>query len=142
MPAWQLSNSTTLSATAVLGQPDFTSPICDDLVLSSEQQLCHPVGVAVDNRSGLLFVADGDNNRVLNGRVRRSLQTPNPRPWFLDSRASPSAGNAPALPPPARFVIQMASRWIYLGTCLWPTPTMIAYSGLVLRFRMTWRLTW
>ena len=65
MQAWQLSNSAPLSATVVLGQPDFTSPICDNPVLSPEQQLCHPVGVAVDNRSGLLFVADGDNNRVL-----------------------------------------------------------------------------
>ncbi len=53
------------SATALLGQPNFTSPTCNNPGLTDSQQLCHPVGVAIDNRSGNLFVADGDNNRVL-----------------------------------------------------------------------------
>jgi len=51
-----------LSANAELGQPDFTSSTCDNPALSPSQQLCHPVGVAVNNANGLLFVADGDNN--------------------------------------------------------------------------------
>jgi DNA-binding beta-propeller fold protein YncE len=59
------TSSTTLTADAVLGQPDFTTPTCDNPLLSPSQQLCHPVGVAVDSSSGLLFVADGDNNRIL-----------------------------------------------------------------------------
>jgi DNA-binding beta-propeller fold protein YncE len=54
-----------LTANAELGQPNFTSPTCDNPVLSPAQQLCHPVGVAVNNANGLLFVADGDNNRGL-----------------------------------------------------------------------------
>ncbi len=54
-----------LTANAELGQPNFTSPTCDNPALSPAQQLCHPVGVAVNNANGLLFVADGDNNRGL-----------------------------------------------------------------------------
>jgi sugar lactone lactonase YvrE len=54
-----------LTANAELGQPNFTSPTCDNTGLSPAQQLCHPVGVAVNNANGLLFVADGDNNRGL-----------------------------------------------------------------------------
>src|SRR5438552_7007517 len=54
-----------ITADAELGQPNFTSPTCDNPVLSPSQQLCHPVGVAVNNANGLLFVADGDNNRGL-----------------------------------------------------------------------------
>ena len=50
---------------AELGQPDFTTLTCNNPLLSPAQQLCHPTGVAVDNNSGLLFVADGDNNRIL-----------------------------------------------------------------------------
>ena len=53
------------TADAVLGQPNFTSSICDNPALATNQQLCHPVGVAVDKRSGMLFVSDGDDNRVL-----------------------------------------------------------------------------
>ncbi len=54
-----------ITADAELGQPNFTSPTCDNPALSPSQQLCHPVGVAVNNANGLLFVADGDNNRGL-----------------------------------------------------------------------------
>jgi len=54
-----------LTANAELGQPNFISPTCDNPALSPAQQLCHPVGVAVNNANGLLFVADGDNNRGL-----------------------------------------------------------------------------
>ena len=54
-----------IAANAELGQPNFTSPTCDNPVLSPAQQLCHPVGVAINNPNGLLFVADGDNNRGL-----------------------------------------------------------------------------
>ena len=54
-----------ITADAELGQPDFTSPTCDNPALSASQQLCHPVGVAVNDANGLLFVADGDNNRGL-----------------------------------------------------------------------------
>ena len=53
------------AASDVLGQPNFTSPTCNNPVLTSRQQLCHPVGIAVDNGSGRMFVSDGDNNRVL-----------------------------------------------------------------------------
>ncbi len=53
------------SAIAILGQPNFSSPTCNNPGLTNSQQLCHPVGVALDNRSGRLFVADGDNNRAL-----------------------------------------------------------------------------
>ena len=53
------------TASAELGQPGFTTSTCDNPLLTSPQQLCHPAGVAVDNHSGLLFVADGDNNRIL-----------------------------------------------------------------------------
>jgi DNA-binding beta-propeller fold protein YncE len=53
------------AANAVLGQPNFTSPTCNNPLLTSRQRLCHPVGVAVDIGSGRLFVSDGDNNRVL-----------------------------------------------------------------------------
>ncbi|PYV26332.1 MAG: hypothetical protein DMG24_07295 [Acidobacteria bacterium] len=61
----QATSSRAFTADAVLGQPSFTTPTCNNPVLGSSQQLCHPVGVAVDESSGLLFVADGDNNRVL-----------------------------------------------------------------------------
>ncbi|PYV69869.1 MAG: hypothetical protein DMG96_32980 [Acidobacteria bacterium] len=54
-----------LTANAELGQPNFTSSTCDNPALSPSQQLCHPVGVAVNNANGPLFVADGDNNRGL-----------------------------------------------------------------------------
>src|SRR5438477_10798165 len=63
--AWQLTHTKTLTAAAELGQPDFTSSICNNPALTPAQQLCHPAGVAVDNNSGRLFVADGDNNRIL-----------------------------------------------------------------------------
>ena len=53
------------TADAVLGQPNFTSPTCNNPVLTSNQQLCHPVGVALDPRSERLLVSDGDNNRML-----------------------------------------------------------------------------
>ena len=53
------------TADAELGQPGFTTPACNNPLLSPAQQLCHPAGVAVDNNSGRLFVADGDNNRIL-----------------------------------------------------------------------------
>jgi len=53
------------TADAVLGQPDFTSSACDNPALATNQQLCQPVSVAVDNMSGMLFVSDGDDNRVL-----------------------------------------------------------------------------
>ena len=61
----QSSPSSQVTANAELGQPNFTSPTCDNPALSPAQQLCHPVGVAVSNANGLLFVADGDNNRGL-----------------------------------------------------------------------------
>ena len=54
-----------LSATAELGQPNFTSSACDNPALTPRQMLCHPVGVGVNNANDLLFVADGDNNRLL-----------------------------------------------------------------------------
>jgi DNA-binding beta-propeller fold protein YncE len=53
------------TASAILGQPNFNGSTCDNPALTSRQRLCHPVGVAVDANSGRLFVADGDNNRVL-----------------------------------------------------------------------------
>jgi sugar lactone lactonase YvrE len=53
------------AANAILGQPNFNGSTCDNPALNSRQKLCHPVGVAVDNNSGRLFVSDGDNNRVL-----------------------------------------------------------------------------
>ncbi len=59
------ATSTTLTANAELGQPNFTSPTCDNPLLSPSQQLCHPVGVGVNNSNGQLYVTDGDNNRVL-----------------------------------------------------------------------------
>src|SRR5207245_8386915 len=62
----QSSQSSQLTANAELGQPNFTSSTCDNPALSPSQQLCHPVGVAVNSANGLLFVADGDNNR---GRI-------------------------------------------------------------------------
>lgn len=61
----QSSQSSQLTANAELGQPNFTSSTCDNPALSPSQQLCHPVGVAVNSANGLLFVADGDNNRGL-----------------------------------------------------------------------------
>jgi len=54
-----------ITADAELGQPSFTSSTCDNPSLSPSAQLCHPVGVAVNSANGLLFVADGDNNRGL-----------------------------------------------------------------------------
>jgi DNA-binding beta-propeller fold protein YncE len=54
-----------ITANTELGQANFTSSTCDNPALSPAQQLCHPVGVAVNNANGLLFVADGDNNRGL-----------------------------------------------------------------------------
>ena len=54
-----------LSANAELGQPNFTSSTCDNPALTPRQMLCHPVGVGVNNANDLLFVADGDNNRIL-----------------------------------------------------------------------------
>jgi DNA-binding beta-propeller fold protein YncE len=61
----QSSQSSQLTANAELGQPNFTSSTCDSPALSPSQQLCHAVGVAVNSANGLLFVADGDNNRGL-----------------------------------------------------------------------------
>ena len=61
----QSSQSSQLTANAELGQPNFTSSTCDNPALSPSQQLCHPVGVAVNSANGLLLVADGDNNRGL-----------------------------------------------------------------------------
>ena len=58
-------SSTQLSANAELGQPNFTSSPCDNPALTLRQMLCHPVGVGVNVANDLLFVADGDNNRVL-----------------------------------------------------------------------------
>src|SRR2546428_13156866 len=60
-----LHSQAQLTANAELGQPNFTSSTCDNPALSPSQQLCHPVGVAVNSANGLLLVADGDNNRGL-----------------------------------------------------------------------------
>jgi len=52
-------------ADLVIGQPDIYSADCNaGNVSPSADTLCNPDGVAVDN-SGNLYVADGDNNRVL-----------------------------------------------------------------------------
>ncbi len=50
-------------ANLVIGQPDFYSTSCNSSGISASS-LCNPVGVAVDG-SGNLYVADTDNNRVL-----------------------------------------------------------------------------
>ena len=50
-------------ADLVIGQPDFYSTTCNSSGISASS-LCNPVGVAVDG-SGNLYVADTDNNRVL-----------------------------------------------------------------------------
>jgi hypothetical protein len=42
-----------LTANAELGQPNFTSPTCDNAALSPAQQLCHSVGVAVNNATAV-----------------------------------------------------------------------------------------
>ena len=59
------SSTQLLSANAELGQPNFTSSPCDNPALTPRQMLCHPVGVGVNIANDLLFVADGDNNRIL-----------------------------------------------------------------------------
>jgi sugar lactone lactonase YvrE len=51
------------AANLVIGQPDFSSVVCDNGGVSS-QTLCKPSGVAVDS-GGNLYVADSGNNRVL-----------------------------------------------------------------------------
>jgi sugar lactone lactonase YvrE len=57
--------SAQLAANAELGQPNFTSSTCDNPILKPARMLCHPVGVGVNNTNGLLFVAAGDDNRIL-----------------------------------------------------------------------------
>lgn len=57
--------SAQLSANAELGQPNFRSSICDNPALTPRQMLCHPAELGVNNGNDLLFVADGDNNRLL-----------------------------------------------------------------------------
>ena len=52
------------AADLVIGQPDFSSGACDQGGNPSANDLCDPIGVAVDD-SGNLYVADSDNSRVL-----------------------------------------------------------------------------
>jgi len=49
------------NADGVLGQPDFTS----GAAATSQSGMSEPLGVAVDNSSGTLYVADWGNSRVL-----------------------------------------------------------------------------
>jgi len=59
--------STNAAADNVFGQGgDFTSDFCnfDGAFTGSENNLCNPAGVAVDT-SGNIFIADEDNNRML-----------------------------------------------------------------------------
>jgi sugar lactone lactonase YvrE len=58
-------NSPQPTANAELGHLNFATPTCDDPAVPPAAQLCHPVGVTVNNANDLLFVADGDNNRGL-----------------------------------------------------------------------------
>jgi sugar lactone lactonase YvrE len=51
------------AAAIVIGQPDFVTTTCNTYGRTS-QSLCYPQGVAVDS-SGNLWVADANNNRVL-----------------------------------------------------------------------------
>ena len=51
-------------ADRVFGQPNFTSSSCNQGATPSASTLCGPNGVALDG-SGNLFVADGNNHRVL-----------------------------------------------------------------------------
>src|SRR5204863_6315586 len=62
---WLPLQAEEIKAEAVLGHKDFVTPDCNDPALPPSATLCHGVGVTVDPRSGKLFVADGDNNRVL-----------------------------------------------------------------------------
>ena len=61
---WLPLQAEEIKAEAVLGHKDFVTPDCNDPALPPSATLCHGVGVTVDPRSGKLFVADGDNNRV------------------------------------------------------------------------------
>ena len=54
-----------LSANAELGHLNSTTATCDDPAVPPAAELCHPVGVGANNQIEVLFVADGDNNRVL-----------------------------------------------------------------------------
>jgi len=63
-----LLNSNGALADIVIGQPDFTSGLCNNPATAigglSKKSLCHPSAVAVDS-AGNLYVADTGNNRVL-----------------------------------------------------------------------------
>jgi hypothetical protein len=64
---WRDAASFTSGAPAdlVIGQPDFLSSLCNGAAGTvSASSLCSPAGLAVDG-SGNLYVADTDNNRVL-----------------------------------------------------------------------------
>ena len=64
---WRDAASFTSGAPAdlVIGQPDFLSSLCNGAADTvSASSLCGPAGLAVDG-SGNLYVADSDNNRVL-----------------------------------------------------------------------------
>jgi sugar lactone lactonase YvrE len=52
------------AATIVIGQPDFYSAICNQGTGVSSKTLCAPNAAAVD-ATGNLYVADGNNNRIL-----------------------------------------------------------------------------
>ena len=67
MLGWRDAASFTSGAPAdlVIGQPDFLSSLCNGAADTvSASSLCSPAGLAVDG-SGNLYVADSDNNRVL-----------------------------------------------------------------------------
>ena len=64
---WRNAASFTNGASAdlVIGQPDFLSSLCNGSTgTATASNLCSPAGVAVDE-AGNLFVADSQNNRVL-----------------------------------------------------------------------------
>lgn len=62
------------SAEAVLGQPDFTTTTAG----LSQSKMNNPVGLAIDQTTGVLWVADYGNNRVL--RFDNAILLPNGAP--------------------------------------------------------------